>query len=99
MLTTQDAQRTSRKDVALTFCALEPVSIIEKPLSALAWQGMITTSSSSSLPFSFRATMYCKSRSHCSCTLEALLVAALPIDTYVSSVTVSLSASSVTAVG
>jgi len=27
---TQDAQRISRKDVALTFCALEPVSIVEK---------------------------------------------------------------------
>lgn len=30
VLSTQDAQRTSRKDNALTFCVLEPVAVIEK---------------------------------------------------------------------
>ena len=39
---TQDAQRTSRKDVALSFCVLEPVSI-EKNAVFIGWQGMTKT--------------------------------------------------------
>ncbi len=94
---TQDAQRTSRKDVALSFCVLEPVSI-EKNAVFIGWQGMTKTFCQHCLP-SFCATLYCTSCNNCSYTLEALLAAALLIDMSASSVTVPLSISSVTAVG
>ncbi len=67
-------------------------------LSSLAWQGMTHRVRQHGFPI-FCATMHYKTCNNCSYTFEALLAAALLIEMYASSVTVSLSIFSVIAVG